>query len=79
MDANGDAYIVGWTDSTDFPTTVGAFDREYNEARDAFMTRLSATGSSLVYSTYLGGSGADVGHVRTIRDQLHDLLYLFSG
>lgn len=57
VDANDDAYITGYTQSPDFPTTGGAFQPTYADGRaDAFATKLSANGTSLVYSTYLGGS-----------------------
>jgi uncharacterized protein (AIM24 family) len=58
VDASGRAYVTGDTSSVDFPTTRGAFDRTYNGDDDAFVTKLNATGSELVYSTFLGGSGA---------------------
>jgi hypothetical protein len=58
VDANGNAYVSGPTSSTDFPTTAGAFQPTYGGgAFDAFVTKLDAAGSALVYSTYLGGSG----------------------
>ncbi len=56
LDSSGDAYVVGYTNSTDFPTTSGAFQTQNAGGSDAFVTKLSPTGS-LVYSTYLGGSG----------------------
>ena len=56
VDSSGDAYVVGYTYSTDFPTTSGAFQAQNAGGSDAFVTKLSPTGS-LVYSTYLGGSG----------------------
>src|SRR5204862_6820412 len=60
IDATGSAYITGSTASTDFPTTAGAYDTTYNDsgsgAGDAFVSKLSADGSALEYSTYLGGS-----------------------
>jgi hypothetical protein len=58
LDAQGSAIVAGVTDSPDFPTTPGAFDTTYNGG-DAFVTKLSPTGSSLVYSTFLGGAGGD--------------------
>jgi len=62
VDAAGNAYVTGNTDSTNFPTTTGAFDTTLGSIRDAFVTKLDPTGSSLVYSTYLGGSlGLDEG------------------
>jgi hypothetical protein len=58
VDASGNAYVTGATNSTDFPTTPGAFQTTYSAGReDAFVTKLNSTGSALVYSTYLGGSG----------------------
>ncbi len=60
LDAQGTATVAGFTASADFPTPPGAFDTSHNgRAPDAFVTRLSPTGSSLVYSTYLGGAGSD--------------------
>ncbi|MHC4814012.1 MAG: DUF7948 domain-containing protein [Planctomycetota bacterium] len=60
VDAQGTATVAGWTTSANFPTTTGAFDRTYNGGfGDAFVAKLSPKGSSLVYSTYLGGDGSD--------------------
>jgi hypothetical protein len=55
IDGSGNAYIGGETGSTNFPTTAGAFDTSRNGAFDAFVTKLNASGSALVYSSYLGG------------------------
>jgi hypothetical protein len=57
LDANDKAYIVGNTNSFDFPTTPGAF-QPANMSGDgsAFVTKLNSDGSALVYSTYLGGN-----------------------
>ncbi len=61
VDSSGNAYVSGATYSTDFPTTTGAFQTTNNGAGNAtanvFVTKLNATGSALIYSTYLGGSG----------------------
>jgi archaellum component FlaF (FlaF/FlaG flagellin family) len=51
------AYVTGGTRSTDFPVTAGVFQIANAGAQDAFVTKLDATASSRVYSTYLGGSG----------------------
>ncbi|MBM3493786.1 MAG: hypothetical protein FJX72_05610 [Armatimonadetes bacterium] len=60
IDASGAAYVAGETSSSDYPTTAGAYDRTYNGGdRDAFITKLDATGSALVYSTFMGGAGSD--------------------
>ena len=56
VDTSGNAYVTGFTDSSDFPTTAGAFQTTYGGFSDAFVTELNPTGSGLVYSTYLGGS-----------------------
>ncbi|WP_197216352.1 SBBP repeat-containing protein [Cytobacillus firmus] len=56
VDAAGNAYVTGFTESIDFPTTSGAFDTTFNGHSDAFVTKLNSTGSALLYSTYLGGS-----------------------
>jgi len=69
VDASGDAYVTGETSSTDFPTTPGAFQTTYGggpcqgdfACGDKYVSKLNATGSALIYSTYLGGSGADWG------------------
>jgi hypothetical protein len=59
LDAAGSAYVTGVTQSTNFPT-VNAF--QSTGSGDAFVTKLTPAGSALVYSTYLGGSRADVGN-----------------
>ena len=61
VDGAGNAYVTGSAFSTDFPTTPGAFQSSFGGVRDAFVTKLNPTGSTLVYSTYLGGTGDDGG------------------
>lgn len=61
VDASGFAYITGSTRSADFPITPGAFQTSLNGITNAFIAKLSEDGSSLVYSTFLGGSGDDSG------------------
>lgn len=58
LDESGAAYVTGLALSADFPTTPGAFDSTHN-GNDAFVSKLNAAGSALVYSTFLGGSGSD--------------------
>jgi len=65
IDASGDAYIVGGTQSPDFPTTPGAFQivnkaTVFNYLGGSFVSKLNPAGSALVYSTYLDGSNTDV-------------------
>jgi len=61
VDASGHAYVAGETFSADFPVTPGAFQATNhalgNLSTNAFVTEVNATGTALVYSTYLGGSG----------------------
>jgi len=60
VDMEGNAYVTGDTDSRNFPVTMGSFRPTYNGGTyDAFVTKLNATGSMLVYSTYLGGADND--------------------
>jgi hypothetical protein len=61
VDSTGNAYVAGKTSSGNFPTTAGAYSRSLKGASNAFLTKLNASGSQVVYSTYLGGSGYDVG------------------
>ncbi|MFZ0732891.1 MAG: choice-of-anchor D domain-containing protein [Candidatus Sulfotelmatobacter sp.] len=57
VDASGNAYVTGYTYSTNFPTTVGAFQRTSGAATAAFVSKVNPAGTALSYSTYLGGSG----------------------
>ncbi|MEA2563643.1 MAG: hypothetical protein QOH06_5147 [Acidobacteriota bacterium] len=62
VDAAGNAYLSGGTDSTDFPVK-GAFQSSNRGGKDAFVAKINPAASgeaSLVYSTYLGGQGRDV-------------------
>ena len=59
VDAQGSAYVTGTTQSDVFPTTAGAFSR--TDFGGAFVTKLDPTGSSLVYSTFLNGTGGSDG------------------
>jgi hypothetical protein len=59
IDSAGEAYIVGSTSSTNFPTVAPLQTNNQGGPGDAFVAKLNAAGSALVYSTYLGGSGPD--------------------
>ncbi len=56
VDPSGDAYVAGRTEGPDFPTTPGAFQTQLPFYESGFITKLNPTGTSLVYSTFLGGS-----------------------
>ena len=62
VDGSGNAYVTGWTNSTNFPTTAGRLSDQLRSGDDVFVTKLNASGTALVYSTYLGGTGTDGGH-----------------
>jgi hypothetical protein len=62
VDAGGNAYVTGYTSSSNFPTTPGAFQTSLRGSYNVFVAKFNPAQSgsaSLVYSTYLGGSGTD--------------------
>jgi hypothetical protein len=62
VDNAGCAYVTGLVQSTDYPTTAGVLGPiYYGGTADGYVTKLSADGAGLVYSTYIGGSGFDDG------------------
>jgi len=61
VDKNGNAYVTGYAGSSTFPVTAGAFQSNNAGPHDAFFTVLNSSGSALLYSTYLGGTGNDEG------------------
>ena len=71
IDASGNAYITGGTQSSDFPTTPGAFQTVnkatiFNYLGGSFVSKMNPTGTALVYSTYLDGSNTDVAYAITV-------------
>jgi len=61
VDSGGNAYVTGYTESTDFPTQ-SPLQSANAGSDDAFVSVFNASGSTLVYSTYLGGSSGDIGY-----------------
>ncbi|HVE82945.1 MAG TPA: SBBP repeat-containing protein, partial [Myxococcales bacterium] len=61
VDSSGNAYVGGNTTSADFPF-LGGFDNTLGGTQDQFVAEINSTGSALVWSSYLGGSGADTTH-----------------
>ena len=61
VDASGDAYVTGSTQSPDFPIPAGTtpFQPTISGSSDAFVTEVNFSGTALIYSTYLGGTQAD--------------------
>ncbi len=62
IDAAGRAFLTGYTISTNYPVTAGAFQHELSAVQDAFLTVLEPSGTSLNYSSFIGGAGNDVGY-----------------
>jgi len=65
VDSSGNAYVTGYTQSTDFPTK-NPYQGTNSGSRDVFITKLSSSGRGLTYSTYLGGSDYDSGYAITL-------------
>ena len=59
VDNSGNAYVTGWTSSTNFPTVNPLQASSAGSSGDGFVAKLNPSGSALVYSTYLGGNGSD--------------------
>jgi hypothetical protein len=62
VDASGNAYVAGFTDSVNFPVSPGAFSAAPHGGYDVFVSKVNPTGSALVYSTYFGGTNDDFGY-----------------
>lgn len=61
LDDSGEVVVAGTTTSGNFPTTSGAWDTSLGGGSDAFVLRLDAGGSALLFSTFVGGSGPETG------------------
>ncbi len=62
LDQTGNVYLTGVTSSTDFPTTLGAYDEVSSDGSDAFVSKLNSNLTTLLFSTYLGGSESDIAY-----------------
>ena len=60
LDGSNNVYVSGVTDSTDYPTTAGAFQRTLGSNQSAMVTKLNAAGDTIMYSTYLGARGESI-------------------
>jgi hypothetical protein len=69
-DSHGNAYVTGSSASADFPTTKAALQgKTHSASTTAFIAKLNPTGTALMYSTYLGGSNADVGRSIAVNEK----------
>lgn len=68
VDAEGKVYATGQTYSLDFPTTFGAYDKLIGGLSDVFVTKFSSDGSTIEYSTFVGGLFDDIGFSIVIND-----------
>ncbi|MEO0423799.1 MAG: FG-GAP-like repeat-containing protein [Pseudomonadota bacterium] len=75
--SDGSRVIAGSTDSSDLPTTFGAFQREFAGYRDVLVTRVSNDATRLLFSTYLGGDDLDDGWGLEVDG--NDAIYLAAG
>lgn len=87
VDPAGDAWVVGYTDSSDFPVTANALQKKNAGGTnsisahtlppftgDAFVAGVNATGTALLYSSYFGGTGPD-GAIRVVVDKLGNVYF----
>ncbi|MGA2222569.1 MAG: BACON domain-containing carbohydrate-binding protein [Verrucomicrobiia bacterium] len=66
VNADGTVIVIGTTSSSNFPVTGGAYQGTYGGSNDVFVTKINASGNGLLYSTYLGGSGAETASGGTV-------------
>ncbi len=65
---NGYMYVAGYTVSTDFPTTTGAYSTSNSGNRDIVIAKYDRDGSTLLYSTYIGDTASDEAHSLVVKD-----------
>ncbi len=76
FDPLGNIAMIGTTSSQNFPVTPGAYDTSFANDSDAFIAKLSAAGTELLFSTFVGGSSSDTG--QTLYQDPHGEIY-FAG
>ncbi len=64
LDEDNNIYLAGYSESSDFPTTPGAYSEENSGLYDAILCKMDSQGLNLIYSTYFGGSGID--HIKSL-------------
>ena len=69
VDSLGNAYVTGRANTADYPTTEKAVQRAFGGGpADAWVAKLSSDGSTLLYCTYIGGSGVENGNYMVVDD-----------
>lgn len=58
LDSSGNIYVVGYTNSTNFPTTSGALDTTFSGDYEVFVSKFNPSGTALIYSTFVGGTSS---------------------
>jgi RHS repeat-associated protein len=66
IDINGDAFVTGWTQATNYHTNTGVVQTSLAGTQNAFVTELNPTATTYIYSTYLGGNGTDQANAITV-------------
>ncbi len=66
IDKNNNIYLTGQTNSNNFPTTPNVFGNTYDKGWDIFVTKLNPYATSIIYSTYIGGSDKDISSAITV-------------
>jgi hypothetical protein len=89
MNAAGEVFVVGNTSASDFPVTAGAYQTTFKGGAstswylqgDAFLTKIKADGSGLVFSTFIGGTGGDVAYdvILSSKEEVYVVGYTASG
>jgi uncharacterized repeat protein (TIGR01451 family) len=74
LDAQGNVYVVGYSYSSDLPTTAGAYDQTHNGLTDVFVAKLTPDLGTVLASTFLGGSPYDFGRAIVVDEGSGDVV-----